>query len=125
MMPAKIIAAANGRFEGLKKVFSEFFGTFWNFFEFFGIFSKLKNILVAFFGVKQSEKNSYWLDHAHLKNLDLSQLKEGKKTQNLKRALEEISEHIRNVKKRFGSEVLRKLKFERFNFFIKILFINN
>ena len=49
-------------------------------------------------------------------------MKEGKKTQHLKRALEEISEHIRNVKKRFGSEVLRKLKFERFNFLKKNIF---
>ena len=54
------------------------------------------------------------LDHSQLKNLDMSQLKDGKKSQALKRALEEISEHIRNVKKRFGAEVLKKLKFERF-----------
>merc|ERR1712242_628878 len=64
---------------------------------------------VVFFGLKH-EKTV--LDHSQLKNLDMSQLKDGKKSQALKRALEEISEHIRNAKKRFGAEVLKKLKFE-------------
>ena len=68
--------------------------------------------VVVFFGLKHEKAV---LDHSQLKNLDMSQIKDGKKSQALKRALDEISEHIRNVKKRFGAEVLKKLKFERFD----------
>ena len=68
---------------------------------------------VVFFGLKH-EKAS--LDYSQLKNLDMSQFKDGKKSAALKKALEEVSEHIRNVKKRFGTEVLKKLKFERYDY---------
>lgn len=65
-----------------------------------------------FFGLKHEKA---FLDYSQLKNLDMSQFKDGKKSAALKKALEEVSEHIRNVKKRFGTEVLKKLKFERYD----------
>jgi len=52
-----------------------------------------------------------WLDRTQIQNLDLSSIKD-KKSLVIKTAVAEVSEHIKNVKKRFGNEILKKLKFE-------------
>ena len=54
-----------------------------------------------------------WLDRTQIQNLDLSSIKD-KKSLVIKTAVAEVSEHIKNVKKRFGNEILKKLKFERY-----------
>ena len=56
-----------------------------------------------------------WLDRTQIQNLDLSSIKD-KKSLVIKTAVAEVSEHIKNVKKRFGNEILKKLKFERYAF---------
>jgi hypothetical protein len=63
---------------------------------------------VMFFGNKHEK---VWLDRTQIQNLDLSSIKE-KKSLVIKTAVAEVSEHIKNVKKRFGNEILKKLKFE-------------
>merc|ERR550519_2522334 len=63
---------------------------------------------VMFFGLKHEK---VWVDRNQIQNLDLSSIKD-KKSVAIKSAVTEVSKHIRNVKKRFGNDILRQLKFE-------------
>ena len=96
MMPAKIIKSENSRYEIM------FFGNKHE----KGKTPILKNTILL------QTVTSVWLDRTQIQNLDLSSIKD-KKSLVIKTAVAEVSEHIKNVKKRFGNEILKKLKFER------------
>ena len=100
MMPAKIIKSENSRYEIM------FFGNKHE----KGKTPILKNTILL------QTVTSVWLDRTQIQNLDLSSIKD-KKSLVIKTAVAEVSEHIKNVKKRFGNEILKKLKFERWVFF--------
>ena len=93
-MPAKIIKSENSRYEVM------FFGN-----------KHEKGIYICI--IMFQENILVWLDRTQIQNLDLSSIKD-KKSLVIKTAVAEVSEHIKNVKKRFGNEILKKLKFERF-----------